>query len=281
MPTFIQVDSSDRKTLFDNLKSNLSWEKIYPQLGISRSMFFHYLSGRYPIPEGIFFRLEEISKTASTKIKKVERVRYLPKEIKDFKIDTDLSEILGVLNGDGHLDPINYEICVVGNSLEKDYCSYLKRLFEAKFGMDFKTLFPANCFKLRIYSKNLFRKLSEVYNLPLGNKMGKLKIPSQIKENPEFLKAYIRGLYDTDGCFHIRRKKDPMVIITSADETFLSEVKAALESLGFHPSRGDKRIFLYRPKEVARFFDEIKPANPKHLNKYQKYLNLSAGGLTV
>ena len=281
MPTFIQVDSSDRKRLFDNLKNNLSWEKIYPQLGIRRSMFFHYLSGRYPIPEKTFFRLEEISKTHVVKIKKVERVRYSLKEIKDFKLDTDLSEILGVLNGDGHLDPINYEICVVGNSLEKDYCSHLKILFEKKFGMDFKTLFPANCFKLRVYSKKLIGQLSAVYNLPLGNKMGKLKIPSQVKENLEFLRAYIRGLYDTDGCFHIRRKKDPMVIITSADEKFLSEVKTALVSLGFHPSNGNRRIFIYRPREVVRFFDEIKPANHKHLNKYQKYLNLSAGGLTV
>lgn len=276
MPYFIQLKSLERVFLFKTIKNkmnNLSWDKIYPLWGISRSMFFNYLSGKYPIPENLFYELEKITGIRIEDTTRIEQVKYIEKEIKEPILDNNLSEILGILNGDGHLGPTNSEISVVGNHLEKDYYNYLKVLFEEKFGIRFNIELRDNYFKLRTYSKKLMKLLHQDYKLPLGNKMGQLRIPLQVKNNQEFLKAYLRGLFDTDGCFHIRRKKDPMIVITSADKRFLSEVKNSLVTLGFHVSKGDKRIFLYRLKEVIKFFEEIKPANSKHLKKFELYQN--------
>jgi len=189
-----------------------------------------------------------------------------------------LAEIIGVLNGDGYISPLNYEICVVGNCHEKNYLYYLKKLFEKNFRINFNYQIDKSKFKLRGYSIKLFDLLTKEYGLPKGNKMGKLKIPLKIKENKDFLISYIRGLFDTDGTIYTRRKRDPVIEISSGDNKYLKEVKQTLNSLGFKAGIGKHRTFIYNKEDVRRFFNLIKPANTKHLKKYKEYLKLSAGG---
>lgn len=280
MPTFIELKEDDRILLFIGLKNklNLYWREVYPMFNISKASFFNYLAGRYPIPEELFNNWKDITKMKIQDIKKIERPRYEENAIPKIKLDKNLAEIIGIINGDGHISKNKKEICVVGSILEADYYNYMKNLFEKKFGLNFTLKKKDTTHRLRVYSKNLIKFLIKEYNLPSGNKMNKLKIPNQILKNKILLKSYIKGLYDTDGCFHVRRGKDPMLVITSADSRYLVQIKKGLMWLDFKVSRGDQRIFIYRRRDVHKFFKEIKPANSKHLKKYQSFSKLQTRG---
>ena len=276
MPVFIKLKEKDRIMLFYYVKKNInsSWESFYPSLNISRPMFFNYLSGKYDIPKNIFLRLKKKSGIKINKYNEISKKKYSLKRIKTPKENAYLTEIFGILNGDGHLSFINYEICVVGNLLEKSYFNYLKKLFENTFNLKFTINEYPTCLKLRTYSKHLFNLLNKKYGLPRGNKIGKLKIPKQVFAHKKWLISYIRGLFDTDGSFYIRRKKDPVIEISSADSQFLNEIKETLSFLNFNVSKGVNRVFIYRKEDIKNFFNIIKPANSKHLKKFSMYSNL-------
>lgn len=273
---FIKLKNAERKKFFKEikLKENCSWEHFYPKYGISRSMFFNYLSGKYALPKLLFLKWLEKIKPHQIEYTEIERQKYVKKEIDKIEIDENLAEIFGVLNGDGHLSNINYEICVVGALNEKEYYFHLKKLFEQKFGIPFTLREEKSAFKLRCYSKNISDLLHKKYGFIKGNKTNRLKIPKKVLISKKLSKAYIRGLFDTDGGFLIRRKKDPMIHITSATPNYLKEVKELLENLGFFIGKGSQKIFIYRKKDVNKFFEEIKPANSKHLKKFEIYSNL-------
>ena len=282
MPIFIQIKVKDRYRLFKNVKRNInsSWNKFYPSLKISRSMFFNYLSGRYNLPQDIFLKMQKIAGIKIDDYRVINSDRYVKKDIPEPKMSVKLAEIIGALNGDGHVSKFKYEICIVLDSREKDYRDYLKKLCEEVFGTPFTLFIEPGKVKIRTYSIDISNMLIKKYGLPKGNKIGKLKIPEMILKTEELLVPYIRGLFDTDGSFYIRRKKDPVIEITSADPKFLIEVKNALISLNFHVAKGVNRIFIYKKEDINKFFSVIKPANTKHLKKHQNYLNLiSASGL--
>ena len=278
MPTFIKLSKKDRIKLFNlaRANSNISFNKIYPQFNISRSMFYHYLSGKYDIPKNIFLELQNISETKIEDYEEIEKDKYLLKEIIKPILNSSFAETIGILNGDGHIAPLNHEICVVISHMEEDYFGYLKDLFEETFNLSFKRYQQGTRLKLRTNSKKMADHLHNEYNLPKGNKMGKLKIPKQILNSKELLIAYLRGLYDTDGTFYLRRKKDPVVEISSADPRFLKEIQESLISLNFNVGRGKNRVYIYDKTHINDFFKLIKPANPKHLKKHQNYLKLIA-----
>jgi DNA-binding transcriptional regulator WhiA len=242
-------------------------------------MFFNYISGKYGIPEELFTKWQGISKVDIGYVKRINVQRYMQKEIPKINLDENFAEILGIINGDGYVSAINYEISVIGNSREIDYLNYIKNLFEKNLGIYFKPTFGNGAFKLRAYSSQLFNLLTKEYGLPYGNKMGKLKVPKQLKSNKNFLIPYIRGLFDTDGTIYVRRKKDLVLEISSADKRYLKEVATVLASFGFNVKIYNKHLSLYNKKDILSFFNIIQPANTKHLKKYKEYLKLSASGL--
>ena len=217
-------------------------------------MFFNYLSGRYNIPKKIFLKLEKIADTKIENYEENYQNKYMEKKIIQPKMNSFLSEIFGVLNGDGHLDFKNNEISVVGSVLEKDYFNYIKKLFENSFNLKFKIIQQNTKLKLRVYSKKLSKLLNEKYNIPKGNKIGKLRIPEQVYSSKKWLASYIRGLFDTDGTFYIRRKNDPVIEISSADGVYLKEICNVLILLGFSAKNYKKHISLYKKEDIEEFF---------------------------
>lgn len=283
MPLFVKLSNIQRETLFKELKKNIkiSWDKFYPPYHISRTMFFNYLSGRYNLPQNLFITWCKTSKISFREVIFIEQKRYTFRKIAKVEMNEKLAEILGILNGDGHISKYNYEICVVGNALEKDYCSHIKNLLEATFNLKSTLKKEATTFKLRIYSKELSNLLVNKYRLPIGKKTRRLHIPQEVFNSKTLLMSYIRGLFDTDGSIYIRRGKDLVLNIKSADKIFLGEIKEVLRKQGFHPSLSNKNLNLYRRNEIAEFIKIVKPSNYKHLKKYQNFTNQSASDLTV
>lgn len=162
----------------------------------------------------------------------------------------------------------------MGNKFERDYALHIKSIFQKAFALEFKLSLNSNSFKVRAYSKDLAMKLNKKYNIPLGNKMGQLRIPLIIYSKKKWIFSYLRGLFDTDGCFHIRRQKDALISITSADPRYLEDVAKALSFCKFNVSMGQQKVMLCGKDSVSDFFRKIKPANSKHLKKYEEYLKL-------
>ena len=64
-----------------------------------------------------------------------------------------------------------------------------------------------------------------------------------------------------------------MVSISSADPLYLKQVQEALISLGFNARLSKTNVMIYEKSHVIGFFKTIKPANTKHLKKFQNYIN--------
>lgn len=278
MPIFIKLRSKDRNRLFNLAKKKKggSWRSLSTKFNVSSSMLFQYFAGKYDIPERVFIKLQKITGIKIEKYKRLNKDKYLQKKIKKPKMNSKFSEILGILNGDGYISKINYEICTVNNVLEQDYCLYIKNLFENNLNLEFKIIKQFNILKIRAFSKNLANLLNEIYGLPKGKKTGNLRIPKQVFNSKKWLISYIRGLFDTDGTIYKRRKKDYVLEIISVDKRFLNEVKKALNILGFKSGISGKNLYIYNKEDIKRFFKIIKPANSKHLKKFKIYSKLSA-----
>ncbi len=275
MTKFVRLNERDRIKLFleAKKKNKDSWNLLYSELNISRSMLFKYLSGEYSIPEKIFLKLESIGKVKIFNKIFIYKEKYLEKEIPTLLMSNSLAEIIGVINGDGHMNTLTYEICITGNIFEKEYFYYLKTLFDKNLNLSFKIYEQDGKIRLKAYSKKLIEILSKSFGLPVGNKIGKLRVPRIIFKKEIWTRFYIKGLFDTDGSFYTRRKNEPVLNISSADSKFLQEILKMLNSLEFKASLAEKNIYLYNKDEIGKFFKLIKPANSKHLKKYNQYLN--------
>lgn len=275
MAYYIKLNDKNRENLFykSKINQNISLGNLAKTIGVSRDMLFKYKRGDYLIPKDVFDKLVLLS-TFNPPIKLIKKEKYNKKIVTLPLMIEDLAEIIGVLNGDGHLSKINHEISVIGNvNTDIKYFNYLKKKFENLFKISFKIEKFDHYLKLRAYSKELVNWFNLSFGLPKGNKKGKLKIPEQILNSQALLVPYLKGLFDTDGTIYFRRKQDPVIEISSADKIFLKQIQESLILIGFKAGIGEHRVFIYKKDQIQHFFELIKPANTKHLKKYNFYFN--------
>jgi hypothetical protein len=115
----------------------------------------------------------------------------------------------------------------------------------------------SNCIHIRLYGNGI----SAVLGVDLGPK-GKrdLYIPAWIKENEDFARWCIRGLFETDGYVHHRRGRDRSIVVgfSNTNETLLDEMQQILYNLGYVRFRRNKaRIDCWQFDEAMRFIAEV------------------------
>lgn len=271
---FVIFKKGEQKNFLTKVKENskLSWDEIASMIGRNRSMIFFYLREESKMPLHI---AKFLSTKYFIKIKdyKTISINNIPHKIKIPKISAELSEFLGALSGDGCIG--RHPSCITITShkiLDKKYTHHLFRLFTKLFGCKPKIITQDNVLRIIFYSKELSMYLNKKYNFPIGKKKGKLHIPKPIKNNKKYLIYYIRGLFDTDGSISRHHKSGGAILeISSADKKFLNELNKSMKILGFKAKLGRKNITIYAKKEIDRFFKQIKPANKKHLTKYENF----------
>jgi intein/homing endonuclease len=112
-------------------------------------------------------------------------------------------------------------------------------------------------------------------------------MPQWIRAREEFRTAFVRGLFDTDGCVYVdthrihgREYKNMGMVFTNRCHPLLKEFKATLERIGLHPTQKTKyAVFLRRKGDIKLYFDLIGSSNEKHLNKVRNYFLTSQGGV--
>lgn len=208
-------------------------------------------------------------------------------KIKSIKVKhtAELAEIMGIILGDGGLYAIGknkYCTTVVFNKLERLYANYVKTLFEKHFYPYKFYLFEApHTFMLNNQSVYIGKYLIES-GMILGDKVrSQVTIPEWIF-NKKLLKYFIRGMFDTDGCIYRKYEDYAQIGFKLGSKPLIFSLRKALTELELNPteikwhfhSKGGAGInwqfYLSRQSEVKRFFEEIKPMNKKHIDRYDR-----------
>ena len=192
------------------------------------------------------------------------------------ELDERESEILGIMFGDGSIyragRRASLKIEVTGHKVEdRDYLlGHVAPLFLDVFGLEMKPYYKRNENTMRIYaySRDVAMKLHS-WGMPIGPKKNAILLPRV----EVVLMAFVRGLFDTDGCVY--RKYGPYVQLQfkSISRELMAYTRALLVEQGLHPTkivRDETRYKFYicRQEEVRAFFrDLVRPANVKHLRR--------------
>ena len=163
--------------------------------------------------------------------------------------EKELSELIGIMLGDGCLSRSGkkYYIYICGHKINDfEYHQvvtqqYLLKIFNKMSKIQFRKF--ENTLFLRFSDKEIFLFFSKI-GIPIGKKYNSIKIPQFVKD-PVLFPSFIRGLFDTDGCFILSKQHKnvpyyPRIEITSKSEEFLSETLIYLKKMGFYGSVSNK-----------------------------------------
>lgn len=197
------------------------------------------------------------------------------KYVKTFKIpkeSEDLAELFGIILGDGGLT--RYQCVVYLNSdTDQEFALYVQNLIDKLFNSRpsiYKTR-KDHVWKVSIGGVDLVEYLNSK-GLSLGNKvLLQVGVPEWISTKEEYVRACIRGLVDTDGCFSIHTYKVknksysyPKMAFSNRSEPILRFVYQGLKQLSFNPKRTFRYgVWLHNQQEVRRYLKEIGTRNYK------------------
>jgi len=148
------------------------------------------------------------------------------------EINEKFCELLGAMFGDGcliYLGKGKKFIALSGNYRnDYGYLNILNEWFEELFGRTARIRKEKNknSALMQFCSKDVFEFFVR-HGMPIGRKKGKLTVPYWINAAPErFRKAFLRGLFDTDGGIYLGPSK--RIHFYSIDEPFIKEVTRML-----------------------------------------------------
>lgn len=206
-----------------------------------------------------------------------------PKPIYQPATSTKLAEFIGIVIGDGGIT--KYQLMITLNSTDdRAYARYVKELCVELF-----KLTPSSYHRTRnnTVTITISRKALVTFLVTLGFKPGdkirnQIDIPNWIKQKESFLKACLRGLFDTDGGIFLERhtikEKDyayARMAFVSASKPLIQSIYDSLTQLGFTPKiRSGKRVQLEKRAEIIRYFKMIKTSNPKHLKRFDTFVQM-------
>lgn len=224
--------------------------------------------------------MEESSDRLDNKIEKINFSKYdKERGIRIPKIKSkELAEFFCILSGDGYL-MIKGRIHRFGITLnlteDESYRSYVINLINGLFDVFPSTLIRVyqNTFEIFINSKAI-ADFIQYLSFPNGVKMDKLQIPSWILRRKNFIRNFLRGLVDTDGCLFFAKRgtyklnQYPVIEIKSYDKYFISQVAEALKLIGIDPLLQKDRIQLNGKKWLKKWRKEVGFKNFKHISRY-------------
>lgn len=198
------------------------------------------------------------------------------------KRSSSLAEFFGIMLGDGGLSEYQTRITLNIES-DADYIIYVQalihKLFKEKSSIiRSKTKATAICVSRKRLTKFLVKN-----GLCIGDKVRvQIDIPDWIKENQNFLRLCIRGLYDTDGgvYFEKHRYKDKeysyiRLSFVNASKPLLESVFKALQDFGIPSRLNIKRsVTIEGLRNVSKYFNLVGTSNLKHSLKYENFRKL-------
>lgn len=199
-------------------------------------------------------------------------------------LNTQICELVGAFIGDGYLTNCKKGQYVFGISghryLDEDYIKYLKNIILENFPStkpklyyrtDEKTIMLKVCSKeIYIFFKNL--------GFNSGKKAHTVKIPKKIINNDEFIRTTIRGIFDTDGCVYLDKRKTyakpySRITLQVASIELIEQLESFLSNhfkLYVNKKNRDgyrNYIEIYGLKQLAKYLKIVGFSNQRHLKK--------------
>lgn len=157
--------------------------------------------------------LSLMKKLSNTKIIKVEEEKLKIQIIKGsdkivsipFELSSDLSYVIAAMICDGHIKKDKYRI--IFENVDKDivmkFMQKVCNVFEIE--TKYRTMIDKRVgrkirYRVNINSKPITVFLNELFEIPRGKKSERVKVPEIIKKSEKDIKkAFIEGVFDTDG----------------------------------------------------------------------------------
>ncbi len=236
------------------IKDNKTIREVGKALGIADSTVFKRLErlGILPCPE--------------------RKKNHLRKRI-DVRIPNERSETLaeffGVMLGDGHLS--RFQTIVTLGTKELEYVNYVSNLFEVLFGVPGTIGIRRDGYRdVYLGSVDLVGWL-HTEGLVSNKVRSQVGVPEWVLTHPAYMTGFVRGFFDTDGSIY-RIRFGRQIEFTNRSLPLLHALQSMLLELGYTPSRvSGYNLYLTRKAEIDRFFREIRPANTKHMARYQLF----------
>ncbi len=191
---------------------------------------------------------------------------------------------MGMHYGDGFLSKRKNEYRLKGNKNEREYYDkFIRRLYKNLFNLNINLKEYKDTYGFEIASRGIWTFKNKILGIPAGRK-DNIKLPDVIKvNNKDILSAFIRGLFDTDGCVCFTKRYGnyvnyyPNITLTLKSKDLIFEVAGILEMLGLNPKVSENytywRIDLYGYKRLEKYSKIIGWSNPAKINKIKKWKN--------
>ena len=201
------------------------------------------------------------------------------------KPTVDLAYLIGIHIGDGSINfyKNRWVYSVRGHKIDdrKHYKEVIKPLFKKVYNIDFNLREWKDVFGFQFSSKAIL-SFENSLGLPLGPKEG-IVIP-EIFINKKLMPFVIRGIFDTDGCVYLEKKKKglyPRLELGSASKDLILQIRSYLNenkiSSCYYIAKRKKKnwkplhkIIVRGFKNVNRWMNLIGTDHPKHIYKIRK-----------
>ena len=200
-------------------------------------------------------------------------------------IDHKIAELIGAHCGDGTLYRTTRGLVweLRGALDEKGYyfhniCPLLNDLFSLEVVSKFRSGGGNGCWGVQTSNKEITSFFLN-HGFTPGTKTYTVSVPDYILEADVTIKrAFVRGLFDTDGCLRFERVNKrkmhdyPRIELGFASKALRDGLRLLLDDLGFRSfiwsDKTNFKICLSGKVMLAKWMTEIQPKNPKHLKKY-------------
>ncbi len=184
-----------------------------------------------------------------------------------------LAEFFGIMLGDGHVS--KYQTFVTLGTKEYPYVYYVQNLMRNLFGVEAKIFTRKSGYRdVYIGSKEItdWLRIEGFVENKVGEQVG---VPAWIFTKEEYMRAFIRGFFDTDGSVY-KLRFGIQISITNHSFPLLIALHLMLRTLGYNVSKiSVEKIYITKRNDIARFFKEISPRNSKHLDRFDKFTKAS------
>ena len=192
--------------------------------------------------------------------------------------DVCVLELLGALMGDGWIGISGgrKQVCFCGNLHQRAYANHLQKLllqvFQVRGYLKFRKKFTV--FYIIINSGPIFDFFKTNFDFPVGFK--KKFNTDLLPLDFDMAARVIRGIFDTDGSIYFDKaagyaRPYPTIDITSHNPELLVWISETLAEKGFKVIRIKYSIRLKTYNQVERWFNEIKPSNTVHIQKWNRW----------
>ncbi|MFA6269577.1 MAG: LAGLIDADG family homing endonuclease [archaeon] len=160
------------------------------------------------------------------------------------KLTPELAEEIGIHLGDGTLSTNdNYFSVRGGYNEETYYTSFVLPLYKQLYNISPPLLKRWDACGFEASSKAIKEFKTKVIGIITGIKTYRITVPNCIVDSQDkrIYCAFLRGLFDTDGCYYYDKKKQYCVIsLCIKSKELIKKVNQILQSLGYSPCMYEK-----------------------------------------